>query len=372
MEGDPPPPGEGPPLSHSIPAFMNSGDLIDQQTLLLRAAKDSEGNSVNLPNPLLLHLLLKEAIGSDPNKCIHATKEARGTQYILRTTSKRILQKLLSIKQFSNGQQVEVILHPHLNKTQGIIYDLDTINIPTEEILSAVRPQNVVEIRRITKVTKGMPINTPLLVLSFAGSHLPETIFLGLVRVRVRKYYPSPMQCFRCGRFAHGSKTCVYKEICLNCGTEHETSNENPCTKPSDCTNCNDSHSARDKSWPVYQKEYQVVKIKTDNGLSFPETRALVNQESRKQSYAATLKDRLSPGNDEKDRTIQILREEIAQLRGLTPKKTKQQLPNNTCNNKNASNTTKAYPHRPRPGKYRPSPTSPRRLSVWDHRYLSG
>ncbi|XP_058817533.1 uncharacterized protein LOC131680839 [Topomyia yanbarensis] len=107
MEGDPPPPGEGPPLSYSIPAFMTSGDLIDQQTLLLRAAKDSEGNSVNLPNPLLLQLLLKEAIGSDPNKCIHATKEARGTQYILRTTSKRILQKLLNIKQFSNGQQVE-------------------------------------------------------------------------------------------------------------------------------------------------------------------------------------------------------------------------------------------------------------------------
>ncbi|XP_058817498.1 mucin-2-like [Topomyia yanbarensis] len=55
------------------------------------------------------------------------------------------------MKQLITGQKVEVIPDPHLNKVQGIIYDLHTKNIDTTIILETTQEQGVTEIRRITK-----------------------------------------------------------------------------------------------------------------------------------------------------------------------------------------------------------------------------
>ncbi|XP_058816402.1 uncharacterized protein LOC131679683 [Topomyia yanbarensis] len=312
------PPGGGPSPSQTIPSYLNSGDNIDQQTLLLRAAGDENGISGKLPtNPFLIHLTLKNALGTEPTKYVSAVKEARGTQYALRTSSKRAYDRLLKIDQLADGQKVEIIPHPFLNKVQGLLFDLDTANMETSSILEALKEQRVIEFRRITKIVDKSPVNTPLLVLSFSGSHLPEEIFLGMVRVKIRRYYPSPMQCFRCGKFGHGSKACNQKEVCLNCSGEHQVIKGVKCNEESKCINCGEKHSARDRQCPVQMKEAQIIKLKTDRNLTFPEARALINQTTNKNTFADALKKNLTPTADERDITIRALTEEVDKLKKL-------------------------------------------------------
>ncbi|XP_058817895.1 uncharacterized protein LOC131681204 [Topomyia yanbarensis] len=263
------------------------------------------GNEQSLPyNPFLIHLSLKNTIGREPNEVIKASKEARGTQYILKTSSRKVYGQLIEMKQLINGTNVEITQHPTLNKTAGVIYDLDTKNLSTDLIMEGLKAQGVIEVRRITKKVSGIPTNTPLLVVYFEGSFLPEHVYLGMLRVNVRRYYSSPMQCYRCGRFGHGSKNCKDKEICLNCGTEHESTGE---------------HSARDRTCTVFEAEKHLVNVKTDNNITFPEARALLKQNrTGNETYASTVNSRMNTYVDDKDRIIQLLRQEVESLKKAT------------------------------------------------------
>ncbi|XP_058816937.1 uncharacterized protein LOC131680235 [Topomyia yanbarensis] len=248
--------GGGPPLSHTLPQYVNSGDVIDRQTLLMRAVSGTNGVEQRLPsNPFVIFKSVQAVLQSNPNKVLTAVKEVRGTRYVLRTTSRKAYQALLGMKALANGQPIEVIPHPTLNLVQGVVYDPDTVNMNTDELLEELKEQNVTAIRRITKLLDGKVTNTPLSVLSFAGSFLPEFIYMGLVRTKIRPYYPAPMLCYNCGRFGHGSRSCPNQQVCLNCGDEHQTSKEQPCKNVSKCINCEGEHSTRDRKCPTYLEE---------------------------------------------------------------------------------------------------------------------
>ncbi|XP_058810952.1 uncharacterized protein LOC131675824 [Topomyia yanbarensis] len=312
----PPDGGGGPSLSNTLPTYLNSGDVIDQQTLLMRAKDTTESSDQRLPaNPFLIHQSVKAALGFDPIRTLTASKEGRGTRYILRTTSKKTYQALLNMKSLTTGQLIEVIPHPTLNIVQGVIFDQDTVNLTSDEVLKELVSQNVVAVRRITKMVEKIPVNTPLLVLSFSGSFLPEYIYLGLVRTAVRQYYPSPMMCFNCGNFGHGSRSCPNTTVCLNCSGSHVVEKGITCKLPSQCRNCKGEHATRSRECPSYMEEESVIKLKVTKNITFPEARALLRKITEKNSYANVLKDRLNPENNEKDRTIQLLREELAKAK---------------------------------------------------------
>lgn len=316
MDERQPPHGGGswPPLRQTMPTYMNvSGDLIDQQTLLLRGKKNADGVTTNLPsNPFTISLSIKEAIDADPTKLLTAVKEARGAQYAIRTSSRMVVEKLLNMEKLLDGTEVEVSLHPTLNIVQGVIHDVDTVNMKEEELLEKLKTQNIVNIRRITKLVENVRMNTPLLVLSFSGSFLPSFIYLGVVRVSVRQYYSSPLQCFKCGRFGHSSKYCSQREVCLNCAESHETVSTNPCRAPSKCVNCQGNHPSRFKKCPVYEREMNIIRVKTDQNITFAEARAMLNPTRNQQTYANTTQANII---DEKDKTIAMLRQEVQQLR---------------------------------------------------------
>lgn len=146
------------PLSRTMPEYLNSGDLIDQHTLLLRAKKgENDDISPKLPsNPFSIGLSVRNLLGSDPTKLMVAVKEAKGAHYVIRTTSKMVVESLLKLDELTDGTKIEVIPHPNLNIVQGIIYDTDTINIEAEEILIELSEQNVIQVRRITKMSNGV------------------------------------------------------------------------------------------------------------------------------------------------------------------------------------------------------------------------
>lgn len=91
-------------------------------------------------NPILstkafvIRATVQAAIGLEQMKKLSTTKEARGTRYILRTESISVRNALLKIEKLIDDTPVEVVFHPTLNVSCGVVYDPDTVNC-TEELL---------------------------------------------------------------------------------------------------------------------------------------------------------------------------------------------------------------------------------------------
>ncbi|XP_053691572.1 uncharacterized protein LOC128740085 [Sabethes cyaneus] len=307
----------------TLPCWMDSsGDKINTVTLLLRAVSHSDVNDssdssipptpttpeAKLPlNPFLIEKTVDLALDGKARKLVSATKEARGNRYVLRTTSKSACDKLLAIKQLIDGTPVEVVLHPSLSFSQGIVYDADTIDFNTDTILENLVNQNVVAVRRITKKSGETIKNTPLLVLTFREHKIPAFIYYGLIRLPVRTYYPSPLLCYGCAKYGHSRKNCNQTPICLNCSTAHDQ----PCTNPKFCLNCNGNHGPTDRECPVYQEEVAVIKLKTDQSLTYGEARAEINNSKRCTTYSSQAQSIRPQVDGDKDRQIKVLREEV-------------------------------------------------------------
>ncbi|XP_058827248.1 uncharacterized protein LOC131687210 [Topomyia yanbarensis] len=181
---------------------------------------------------------VQRVLGRDLTKVVSATKEDRETRHILRTTSKKSYNILLSLNELIDGQKVEVVSHPSLNIIHRVVYDIDSKNMSNEKLLDKLKAQGVIAVRRITKLRNGVVSNSPLLVISFRGSTLPEYIYLGLARTSRMPYYLSPTLCYRCGKFGHGTRVCPNKDTCLNCSLNHQSDKANPCTDIRTCINC--------------------------------------------------------------------------------------------------------------------------------------
>ncbi|XP_058839297.1 uncharacterized protein LOC131694813, partial [Topomyia yanbarensis] len=221
---------------------MNSGDVIDQQTLLLRAIDESGNTEQRLPaDPFLILKSVQAVLETDPRKPI----------YIV----------------------------------QGVIYDPDRKDVEEARLLEEMKTQGVTNVRRITKMVDKKPTNTPLVILSFSGSILPQHFYIGLLRTSIRPYYPLPMMCFKCGHFGHGSRFCPNPAACLSCSKQHETSKENPCVNPSLCINCGQGHSTRSRECPKFIEEEMITKAKTDNNITYPEAGALITKRSQIPTY---------------------------------------------------------------------------------------
>ena len=89
-------------------------------------------------------------------------------------------------------------------------------------------------------------------------------------------YIPNPLRCFSCQKFGHHKDRCrLGKVLCPKCGKEHS---EAICTEETSCINCKGPHPAFSKECPVWLKEKKIVKIKTEQNITYPEARRLVEE----------------------------------------------------------------------------------------------
>lgn len=303
-----------------LPSWMRSGDELGQTCVLMMRLKEDPGlNVINGPvlatKAFIISATVQAAIGLENMKKLRTTKEARGTRYILRTDSIIVRDALLKIEKLADGTPVEIIQHPTLNVSCGIIYDTDSIHETEEYLLRELAPQGVVHVRRIRKRDGERFKNLPLLVLSFSSTQVPEFIYVGLIRVAVKVYYPSPLLCFRCGTYGHAKKNCdpsKFEPTCLRCSQQHGEDDPLPCRRDPYCKQCKGAHPVSSRDCPVYKDEEKIIKIKVDQGLSFGEARTLFNSNSN--SYSAVTK---QTTEDEKDRLITHLRKEVEVLRKI-------------------------------------------------------
>jgi hypothetical protein len=167
--------------------------------------------------------------------------------------------------------------------------------VSEEEILAELKPQEVSGVRRISfpKGERRIPTNT--LVITFSTIHLPKTIKVGYLLVKVQVYIPNPMRCFGCQRFGHHETKCRSDiRRCKKCGEDEDFHSEFNCPNKLKCVNCNGPHEVTSKECPEWKKEKEVLKVKYTQNISFPEARKIVNEKytaiSKQQSYASITK----------------------------------------------------------------------------------
>ncbi|XP_055584909.1 uncharacterized protein LOC129737770 [Uranotaenia lowii] len=135
-----------------------------------------------------------------------------------------------------------------------------------------------------------------------------------MLRINVRAYYPSVLQCRGCAAYGHTRKHCSSEAVCLQCSQNHTIDDDQDCPNPAHCYHCKGAHSPISKSCPVFRKEEAVVRIKIDRGVTYREAREEVEKTNIQNSYSSQVQTRLNQHSD-KDREILLLRQELDKLR---------------------------------------------------------
>ena len=103
-----------------------------------------------------------------------------------------------------------------------------------------------------------------------------RTVNVGYVRVKVDRYIPNPLRCFKCQKFGHSSRLCRNEAVCHRCGEKHSEEN---CNNAAKCINCSGPHGASSRECPVWLREKEVQRVKAEKNIPFPQARQIVIQQ---------------------------------------------------------------------------------------------
>ncbi|GFR64683.1 nucleic-acid-binding protein from mobile element jockey [Elysia marginata] len=166
---------------------------------------------------------------------------------------------------------VRVSRDEYLNRSKGIISDRDLRGCDEEELVEDV--PGVIHARRMEVRRGGEKINT--FVLTFDSPTPPAEIKVGYLDLKVRPFVPTPMRCFKCHRYGHGSERCRRQEaICARCGRTGHKIKE--CPNDPRCINCGGDHAASDRNCPKFQEEKAILHYRAYHGGTFQQARAAV------------------------------------------------------------------------------------------------
>ena len=172
------------------------------------------------------------------------------------------------------GKPIKVSPHRTLNTSKGVIRTPELRNTTNEEIIAQLGHAGAKEARILTKKVDGKIVKLNTAIITFRFPTPPETMKMGFERVKVQLYVPQPLRCFKCQRFGHHRENCKRDEVCGRCGQPDH--NDSSCNNPVKCVNCSEKHTAFSKDCPVWQKEKEIQKVRTEQKISFPEARKIV------------------------------------------------------------------------------------------------
>jgi hypothetical protein len=237
-------------------------------------------------SPFLVEKTIQGHIGTTKS-----TRKLRSGILLVEVARETQATNLLKLTKISD-LEVKVSPHRTMNFSRGVIRSADLAQMDESELLTSLKPQNVSEIRYIWITRDGTKRKTNTMIMTFAQPIIPKSIRAGYLSVKVEQYVPSPLRCFQCQQFGHHRTVCRRAAACAKCGQADH--GDAPCDKLPHCVNCNGDHTAFDKNCPKWLSEKEIVKIKTNNQISFPEARAIVAAKTPQvvvgTSYAAATK----------------------------------------------------------------------------------
>lgn len=309
------------------PYWMRSNDEMGQSVVLVLRRKVRENetgtNELRLPEPFTIGASVQMVLGEKDSRKVVASREGRGSRYLLRTNLRSIIDKLTAMTELCDGTEIEIFLHPTLNTVQGIVYEKDSIHTDEAVVAENLNSQGVRAVRRIKKRVNGELRNTPLLVLSFQGTVLPDHVYFGLLRIPVKTYYPSPLLCFNCGTYGHPRKSCQQPGICMRCSRPLHVADGEQCNNSPHCMHCQNEHSVTSRDCPKYKEEDKIIHMKVDQCISFAEARRRYADENKRETIARMIQDQLKQELAAKDQMIAKLQQQVADLaKELTSLKT--------------------------------------------------
>lgn len=182
---------------------------------------------------------------------------------------------LNNVKVFQ-GIKVKFELHKSLNFSRGVAYVPELINCSEDEIVSELEQHGVVNVKRIFKKINNENRPTPLLILTFERSELPERIAIDFMSIRIRAYEPKPLLCFNCYKYRHTKKYCNIVN-CGNCG--ETTHSSDTCPNAPKCLNCQGEHPAYYTKCPVYEREKKIEKLRTQDKISYKQAEIIIRKQ---------------------------------------------------------------------------------------------
>lgn len=273
-----------------LPDYMDPTGTAGQ----LQYLKMESTAGVMPQDPFLLRLSVEKAIGGP---IFGAFKENRGLSYVLKVRSQEQVNRLLRMTQLQDSTPIRITEHPFLNQRKCVVTNHDSTGLTDSYLVEQLANQGVKEVKRITRRTPdGKRENTATIVLTIRGTVIPDHVDFGWSRCKTRKYYPSPMLCFRCWEYGHSGKRCTSSQrICGRCSKAHPEDQEaanadggNPekrtddigqrpryqCTEAPSCKHCRTAdHPVSSRKCPVYEKEMAIQQIRVDMDISYPQAR---------------------------------------------------------------------------------------------------
>ena len=234
-------------------------------------------------SPILLETVIKNATNNGNTE----SKFLKSGDILLKTENLKQAQQLIRLTEIM-GASIEVKEHKTMNSSKGVIRAYELQNEDQESLLSYLKPQNVTDLRFHTVTTNGTTKKTGIVFITFGTREVPEYLTVGLLRVRVRPYIPTPMRCFSCHKFGHLAKHCNMKDTptCYNCNnTKHIHNREDKCLNESYCVNCKQSgHNSYNRNCTEYKRQIDILTIKVTQHVSMAE--AVKRSNLNRKSYA--------------------------------------------------------------------------------------
>lgn len=153
----------------------------------------------------------------------------------------------------------------------GVISGI-SLDIKTDEIKSEINAYDenkvVHKVERMKRKINNNWEDSLSIKLTFQADELPEEISFYFIKYKVRPYIASPMQCYKCQRLGHTSKSCKSTEPrCLLCGENHS---KDKCTSEErTCANCKGSHSANSNECRYIKNAKEVENIKAKHQVTY-------------------------------------------------------------------------------------------------------
>lgn len=228
---------------------------------------NEEDSSLSKLSPFVIEKAIKGCVGIVPN-----VKKLRSGCIQVEVSREAQATNLLKLNTFG-GCAVKITPHRSMNSSKGVVRSLELSELSEQELLDGLADQGVTAAKHIYQKRDGNRQKTRTVILTFSVSSLPNNIKAGYLNIKVEKFIPSPLRCFKCQKFGHHQTTCRHETVCAKCGLAAH--GEEPCGRPAHCVNCSGEHPAFYTTCPSWVKEKEICKIKTTQNISYPEARKL-------------------------------------------------------------------------------------------------